>query len=56
MKILHILTDGHTELTKKIIEVQSKIHDVKVIDLTKKDLPYEEVVDEIFASDRVISW
>jgi hypothetical protein len=56
MKILHILNDGPTELSTKIIDIQSKEHDVKVIDLSKKDLPYEVIIDEIFSHDRVISW
>lgn len=56
MKILHILSDGQTDLSKKIIEVQSGSHDVKVIDLSKKDTPYDAIIDEVFASDRVVTW
>jgi uncharacterized protein YerC len=56
MKILHILNDGPTELATKIIEVQSAENEVKVVDLAKKEMTYEAIVDEIFSSDRVISW
>lgn len=56
MKILHMLSDGPTELSGKIIEAQSKDNEVKVIDLSKKEASYEDVVEEIFSSDKVISW
>ena len=56
MKILHILTDGPTDLSSRIIEIEAKEHEIKVIDLTKKDASYDNVIDGIFSSDRVISW
>lgn len=56
MKILHIINDSQTELSKKVIDTQSKDHDVKVIELSKKDIPYETVIDDIFSHDKVISW
>jgi hypothetical protein len=56
MKILHILTDGPTDLSTRIIDVQSKGNETKVIDLSKKEASYEAIVDEISSSDRVISW
>ena len=56
MKILHILNDGPTELSTRIIEVQSKENEVKVVNLSRKEMSYEALVEEIFASDRVISW
>jgi hypothetical protein len=56
MKILHILNDGPTDLSKQIIDTQSKDHEVKVIELSKKEVSYETVIDEIFSHDRVISW
>jgi hypothetical protein len=55
MRILHILNDGPTDTSGKIIETQKKDHDVKVIELSKKE-SYEALVDDIFAHDRVISW
>jgi hypothetical protein len=56
MKILHILKSKPTELTKKIIEYQSRKHEVKVIDLTGDNISYENIIDEIFSRDKVISW
>lgn len=56
MKILHLLSDGPTGLSTKIIEVQSKNTEIKVIDLSKKAVSYESIVDEIFSHDRVICW
>jgi len=56
MKILHILNDGPTELSAKIIEVQSKDNEVKVVDLSKKSASYEGIIDDIFSHERVISW
>jgi hypothetical protein len=56
MKILHILNDGATDLSTKIIEVQSRDNEVKVVNLARKEMSYEAIVDEIFSSDRVISW
>jgi hypothetical protein len=56
MKILHILNDGPTQLSDDIISVQAKDNEVKIIDLSKKDVSYEGIVDDIFACDKVISW
>jgi hypothetical protein len=56
MKILHILNDGPTDLSDIIIREQQKLHEVKVIDLSKMDMSYDMVVDDIFGFDRVISW
>lgn len=56
MKILHILNDGPTGLSIKVIEIQSKDNEVKVIDLSKKLMSYEAIIDEIFSSDKVVSW
>jgi hypothetical protein len=56
MKILHIVKSKPKEITKKIIELQSKKHEVKVINLKKKDISYEDMIDDIFSYDKVISW
>ncbi len=56
MKILHILNDGASELSEQIISAQSNGNDLKVIDLRKKEVTYEALIDEIFEHDRVISW
>jgi hypothetical protein len=56
MKILHILNDGPNKLSDNIIDVHLRDNEVKIIDLSKKDASYESIVDDIFASDKVISW
>ena len=56
MKILHILNDGSTDLSKKVIDAQSKEHNVKVINLSKKELSYDAIIDEIVSHDKVMSW
>jgi len=56
MKILHILNDGPADLSTAIINIQSKDNEVKVVDLSKKTVSYESVVDDIFSFDKVISW
>lgn len=56
MKILHILNDGHTKLSDQIIGVQSKDNEVRIIDLSKKDVSYDDVIDAIFSYDKVVSW
>lgn len=56
MMILHILNDGPTVLSDKIIAIQAEKSVVKVIDLTKKSVSYENIVDKIFFHDMVISW
>lgn len=56
MKILHIINNGMTDLTKCIIDAQSKEHEIKVIELSKKRISYEAVIDDIFSCDKVVSW
>jgi hypothetical protein len=51
-----MLADGPTDLSTRIIEIQGKDNEIKVIDLSKKDASYEDVIEEIFSSDKVISW
>lgn len=56
MKILHILNDGPSDLPGIMIREHQKSHEVKVIDLSAANVSYEEIVDDIFSFDRVISW
>lgn len=56
MKILHILVDGAGKPADRIISVQSKSHQVKVVDLSKKSISYEDLVEEIFSHDKVVTW
>jgi hypothetical protein len=56
MKILHILNDGPTKLSDQVIGVQSKESEVRVVDLSKKDTSYEDIIDAVFSCDKVVSW
>ncbi len=56
MKILHILNDGPSDLSKRVIGAQSEGNEVKVIEISDKNKSYEAIIDDIFAYDRVISW
>ena len=56
MKILHILNDGTSTLSERIISVQSEDNEIKIIDLQKKEASYEDIIDDIFSNERVISW
>lgn len=56
MKILHIINDAQTSLSKRIIDIHSKDHEIKLIELSKKEVSYETIIDDIFSYDRVISW
>ena len=56
MKILHILADGPDRLSDEIIAVQSKNHEIKVVDFSKGNISYDALVDDIFSFDRVIAW
>jgi hypothetical protein len=56
MKILHLLRDGPDRLSSEVVAAQAREHEVTVIDLSTRDVPYERVVDEIFGHQKVISW
>ncbi len=56
MKILHILKSAPDASTKKIIEVHSKSHEVKIIDLAKGGVSYDKLVADVFAHDKVFCW
>jgi hypothetical protein len=56
MKVLHLFKSEPDETTKKIIEMHKAENEVKVNDLTKGDISYESLVDDIFSYDKVISW
>ena len=56
MKILYLVNDGVNDSSSEWIEALSGDHQVEVIDLRKKEIPYDALVDKIFASDKVISW
>ncbi|MCE5194412.1 MAG: hypothetical protein LLF28_02995 [Nitrospiraceae bacterium] len=56
MKILYIFIDEPTELSDRVVSVHMKDNEVKVIDLSKKKVPYEKIIDDVFYFDKVICW
>ena len=56
MKILYLLNDGASTSPSEWIDALAGDHQVEVIDLGEKAVPYDALVDKIFASDKVISW
>ena len=56
MKILHILNDGDEPLYTEVIEAMAKEDTREIIDLSRTNLSYGEIIDKIFDSDKVISW
>jgi len=56
MKILHILNDGPCAMAAVIMSEQRTDNDVRVIDLSEKNISCTDIVDAIFSSDRVTSW
>jgi len=56
MKILNILVNGQNDDAELIINEHKTEHDVEVIDLSKGEVSYDELVDKIEQCDKVISW
>ncbi len=55
MKILHIQKQDLDATAKKVLEIHKKGNDVTVVDI-RKNKNYDQIVDLIFSSDKVISW
>lgn len=56
IRILCLLNEGADTGARRWIEALPGDHDVETVDLAKKELSYAQLVDRIFATDRVISW
>ncbi len=56
IKLLFLLNDGPDASSGVWIEALSRDCDVEVIDLARKGVPYDALVDKIFACDKLISW
>jgi hypothetical protein len=56
MRILHILNDGNEPLYTEIINAMEQEDTREIIDLSKTKLSYDEIIEEIFGSDKVVSW
>ncbi len=55
MKILHIQKQDLDATAAKILEVHKKNNDVTIVDI-RQNKNYDQIVDMIFSSDKVISW
>jgi len=55
-KMLFLLNDGPDASSGAWIEALARNVEVEVIDLTRKEVPYDALVDKIFACDKVMSW
>ena len=56
VKLLFLLNEGPDASSGAWIEALSRDCDVEVIDLARKDVPYDALVDKMFACDKLISW
>lgn len=56
MIVLHLFAEKPSAQAKRIMDSQSKNHEIRTIQLREGAVSYEEVVDEIFSADKVISW
>lgn len=56
MLVLHILNDGPTEDADSIIKEQMLNHKVKLVDLSRHEISYEQLVKLIEQYDRIFSW
>ncbi len=55
MKILHIQKKDLNATEKQILESQKKNNDVTVVDI-RQNKNFDQIVDLIFSSDKVVSW
>jgi len=56
VKMLLLLNDGPDASSGGWIEALSRNSEVEVIDLARKEVPYDALVEKIFACDKLISW
>ena len=56
VKMLLLLNDGPDASSGAWIEALSRNCEVEVIDLAHNEMPYDALVDKIFASEKVVSW
>lgn len=56
MEILHILKSEADHTTKMLITSLSEERNVMTFPMYEDDADYEELIDLIFESDKVVSW
>jgi hypothetical protein len=55
MKILYLVKQDLNATAKTMLEVHKKGNDVTIVDV-RQNKNYDQIVDLIFSSDKVISW
>lgn len=55
MKVLYIVRQDLNETASAIIEEHKKSNEVTVVDI-RENKDYDQIIDQIAASDKVISW
>jgi hypothetical protein len=55
MKVLYLIKQESDETLKKFIEEHKKANEVTIVDI-RENKNYDQIVDLITSSDRVISW
>jgi len=56
MRILHLLRSEPSKPVNQSIEAFAEKHETEQYLLYKKEVNYSELVENIFAADRIISW
>jgi hypothetical protein len=56
VKLLFLLNDGPDAAFRAWIDALSRDCEVEIIDLARGAVPYDALVDKIFACDKLISW
>lgn len=56
VKLLFVLKDGPDASSGAWIEALSRECEVEVIDLARKQVPYDALVEKIFICDKVMCW
>ena len=56
VKMLFLLNDGPDASSAAWIEALSRNCELEVINLARKEMTYDALVDKVFACDKLISW
>lgn len=51
-----MLVDGPGTASDDIVKLQAAEHDVEVVDLSSPGISYDDLIEKIFQSDKVVSW
>lgn len=55
-RVLCLLRDGPSEGARRWSAALARTHEVQLVDLSLPGIAYDELLERIFAADRVISW